>query len=197
MAYDEDLANRIRELVGGEAGVTEKKMFGGLAFLIGGNMARECERTRAECCCVSTRRDRQLVEKPHAEPFVMRGRGMQGWLRVDPAGVTTKRELQRWVARGVAYARSLPAEGRLDRRVARGQVEPHVVEHQRVGRASRTRSRNGSCSSSGAIEVPDQADRADEGKQHREGSTERGSSQQLTSVKPARSSRAAVSSAVA
>ncbi len=111
MAYDEDLANRIRELVCDEPGVTEKKMFGGLAFLIGGNMSVSASGQGGLLLRVDPDETGALVAKPHARRFVMRGREMDGWLRVDAEGVRTKRELERWVARGVAYARSLPAKG--------------------------------------------------------------------------------------
>ena len=108
MAYDEDLANRIRELMAGEAGVTEKKMFGGLAFLIGGNLAVAASGQGGILVRVDPDETGNLLAKPHAEPMVMRGREMQGWLRVDDEGVRTKRQLEPWVKRGVAYARSLP-----------------------------------------------------------------------------------------
>jgi TfoX/Sxy family transcriptional regulator of competence genes len=108
VAYDEDLANRIRELIAGEAGVTEKKMFGGLAFLIGGNMAVAASGQGGVMVRVDPEETDELVTKPHAAPMVMRGREMQGWLRVDDEGVRTKRQLEPWVKRGVAYARSLP-----------------------------------------------------------------------------------------
>ncbi|MBV9425148.1 MAG: TfoX/Sxy family protein [Solirubrobacterales bacterium] len=108
MAYDEDLANRIRELIGNEAGVTEKKMFGGLAFLIGGNMSVSVSGQGGLLLRCDPEQTEALLSKPHAAPFEMRGRAMDGWLRVDPEGVRTKRELERWVDRGVAYARSLP-----------------------------------------------------------------------------------------
>lgn len=108
MAYDEDLAHRIRELVASEPDITERRMFGGLAFLVGGNMAVAASgkgglmvRTRPEDTDA-------LLAKPHARPFEMRGRPAQGWLRVDPEGLGTKRQLAPWVTRGVAYARSLP-----------------------------------------------------------------------------------------
>ena len=110
MAYDEDLAQRIRELVASEPGLAEKRMFGGLAFLIGGNMAVSASGQGGLLLRVDPEETDALVDKPHAEPFVMRGRAMQGWLRIAPEGVRTKRDLQRWVARGVAYARSLPAK---------------------------------------------------------------------------------------
>ena len=108
VAYDEDLANRIRELIGNEAGVTEKKMFGGLAFLIGGNMSVSVSGRGGLLLRCNPEQTEALLSKPHAAPFEMRGRAMDGWLRVDPEGVRTKRELERWVDRGVAYARSLP-----------------------------------------------------------------------------------------
>jgi hypothetical protein len=108
VAYDEDLAHRIRELVNGEQGLSEKQMFGGLAFLIGGNMAVSASGHGGLLLRVDPAQTDELLDKPHAEAFAMRGRAMQGWLRVDPAGVGTKRELARWVALGVAYARSLP-----------------------------------------------------------------------------------------
>jgi TfoX/Sxy family transcriptional regulator of competence genes len=108
MAYDEDLANRIRELVGAEEGVTEKRMFGGLAFLIGGNMAVAASGQGGLMVRVEPGQTDALVAKPHARPFEMRGREMQGWLRVDDEGLRTKRQLEPWVRRGVAYARSLP-----------------------------------------------------------------------------------------
>ena len=108
MAYDEDLANRIRELIAGEAGVTEKKMFGGLAFLIGGNMSVAASGQGGLMVRVAPEETEALLDKPHAAPFVMRGRQMAGWLRVEDEGVRTKRQLEPWVRHGVAYARSLP-----------------------------------------------------------------------------------------
>ena len=111
MAYDEELANRIRELVAGEPGVTEKRMFGGLAFLIGGNMSVAASGQGGLMVRVDPDETDALLEKPHAQPFVMRGREMKGWLRVDDEGVRTKRQLEPWVRRGVAYARSLPPKG--------------------------------------------------------------------------------------
>ena len=111
MAYDEDLANRIRELTAGEAGVTEKKMFGGLAFLIGGNMAVAASGQGGLLVRVDPDQTDELVAEPHAAPMVMRGREMQGWLRVDDEGVRTMGQLEPWVTRGVTYARSLPPKG--------------------------------------------------------------------------------------
>jgi hypothetical protein len=111
MAYDEDLANRIRELIAAEPGLTEKKMFGGLAFLINGNMSVSASgRGGLMLRCDPAETD-DLRRKPHAGPLEMRGRVMDGWLRVDPDGLRTKDQLGRWVDRGVAYARSLPPKG--------------------------------------------------------------------------------------
>ena len=111
MAYDEQLAQRIREVVGGEPGLTEKKMFGGLAFLIAGNMSVAASGRGGLLLRVDPDETDALVEKPGARRFEMRGREMQGWLRVDAEGVRTKRQLEPWVLRGVAYARSLPPKG--------------------------------------------------------------------------------------
>jgi TfoX/Sxy family transcriptional regulator of competence genes len=111
MAYDEDLANRIRELVAGEPNVTEKKMFGGLAFLVGGNMSVAASGQGGLMVRVDPEDTDALVAKPHAQPFEMRGRAMKGWLRVDAQGLRTRRQLEPWVSRGVAYARSLPPKG--------------------------------------------------------------------------------------
>jgi TfoX/Sxy family transcriptional regulator of competence genes len=110
MAYDEDLANRIRELVLAERGVTERRMFGGLAFLIDGNMSVSASGQGGILLRVDPTETDALLGKPHAHPFEMRGRVMQGWLRVDADGLKTKRQLERWVARGVSYARSLPSK---------------------------------------------------------------------------------------
>ena len=110
MAYDEDLADRIRELLAGERDVTEKKMFGGLAFLIRGNMAVAASGQGGALVRVDPAKSDKLVATTTARPMEMRGRSMQGWLRVDLDGVRTKRQLARWVAIGTTYARSLPAK---------------------------------------------------------------------------------------
>ena len=110
MTYDEDLANRLRELIGAEPGLTEKRMFGGLAFLINGNMAVSASGRGGLLLRVDPEETDALLGKPHAQPFEMRGRVMHGWMRVEPEGLGTKRQLERWVARGVGYARSLPSK---------------------------------------------------------------------------------------
>ncbi len=108
MAYDEELADRIRELIGDQARPTEKKMFGGLAFLVGGNMAVAASGEGGLLVRVDPAQSDKLVATTGARPMEMRGRPMQGWLRVDSEDVRTKRELARWVRLGVGYARSLP-----------------------------------------------------------------------------------------
>jgi hypothetical protein len=108
MTFDEDLAHRIREIVSTEEGLTEQRMFGGLAFLIAGNMAVSASGQGGLLLRVEPAETGDLAAKPHASVAVMRGREMQGWLRVDAEGARTKAQLSQWVNRGVAYARSLP-----------------------------------------------------------------------------------------
>lgn len=108
MAYDEALAERIRDLLSAEADVTEMKMFGGLAFLVGGNMAVAASGQGGIMVRVDPADSDSLVAGSKAELFEMRGRPMPGWLRVDARGVRTGRELARWVQLGTTYARSLP-----------------------------------------------------------------------------------------
>jgi TfoX/Sxy family transcriptional regulator of competence genes len=110
MAYDEELADRIRELVAGEPDLTEKKMFGGLAFLIGGNMAVAASGQGGVLVRVDPARSDVLVARTKARLMEMRGRAMQGWLRIDLEDLRTKRQLAKWVELGTAYARSLPAK---------------------------------------------------------------------------------------
>jgi TfoX/Sxy family transcriptional regulator of competence genes len=104
MAYDEALAERIRALLEGEDAVVEKQMFGGLAFLVDGNMAVAASGQGGILVRVDPQDSARLVETTAAEEMVMRGRAMAGWLRLDPSGD----ELPEWVERGVAYARTLP-----------------------------------------------------------------------------------------
>jgi hypothetical protein len=108
VAYDEDLANRIRELIGAEPDLTEQKMFGGLAFLIGGNMSVAASGQGGLLLRCDPEETDALISQPHVSRFEMRGRAMDGWLRVDPEAVETPDELKRWVQVGVDYARSLP-----------------------------------------------------------------------------------------
>ncbi|HEY1330273.1 MAG TPA: TfoX/Sxy family protein [Actinomycetota bacterium] len=110
MAYDEDLAERIRELIAGQPKVVEKKMFGGLAFLVRGNMAVAASGQGGILVRVDPAEFDTLVAKTPAEPMEMGGRQMAGWLRVDAEHVRTKRQLEKWVVMGATYARSLPAK---------------------------------------------------------------------------------------
>jgi TfoX/Sxy family transcriptional regulator of competence genes len=108
VAYDEKLAARIRELMASEPGLTEKKMFGGLAFLVGGNMAVAASGQGGVLVRVDPEESDTLLATTNASLMEMRGRQMQGWMRVDLADVRTKQQLAKWVEIGVAYARSLP-----------------------------------------------------------------------------------------
>jgi hypothetical protein len=110
MAYDEALAARIRDLLVGEPGVTEKAMFGGLAFLVGGNMAVAASGQGGILVRVDPAESEELVATTPASVAVMRGRPMAGWLRVAAEDLPGDRELGPWVERGAAYARSLPAK---------------------------------------------------------------------------------------
>jgi TfoX/Sxy family transcriptional regulator of competence genes len=110
MAYDENLADRIRELVADEADLTEQKMFGGLAFLIGGNMAVAASGQGGVLVRVDPEESDALVATTSARLMEMRGRQMPGWLRVGPEDLRTKLQLAKWVELGTTYARSLPAK---------------------------------------------------------------------------------------
>ena len=110
VAYDAVLADRIRELIAGERRLTEQRMFGGLAFLVGGNMAIAASGQGGILVRVDPEKSDDLIAKTAATVAVMRGRPMQGWLRVDPGHLRTKRQLAKWVDLGASYARSLPAK---------------------------------------------------------------------------------------
>jgi len=110
MAYDERLAARIRGLVGGEPALTEQKMFGGLAFLVGGNMAVAASGQGGILVRVDPDESARLVDSTPAEEMVMRGRSMRGWLRLASTEVEADDDLSAWVERGVSFARSLPAK---------------------------------------------------------------------------------------
>lgn len=108
MAYDEALAGRIRELLAGEEAVGEQRMFGGLAFLVGGNMAVAASGQGGLLVRVDPAESDALLDEAGVEPMVMRGRPMAGWLRVEADVVATAPQLEAWVRRGVGFARSLP-----------------------------------------------------------------------------------------
>ncbi len=110
MAYDEKLADRIRELLADDTDVTEKKMFGGLSFLVGGNMAVAASGQGGLLVRLEPAEADTLVAEGGARPMEMRGRPMRGWVRVDAEQLSSKRQLVKWVERGVTFARSLPAK---------------------------------------------------------------------------------------
>jgi TfoX-like protein len=110
VAYDEELAGRIRELVAGEPGLSEQKMFGGLAFLIGGNMAVAASGQGGLLVHADPEQSDELVTTTPAQLMEMRGRQMRGWLRVAAEDVRTEDDLAKWVGLGADYARSLPAK---------------------------------------------------------------------------------------
>ena len=110
MAYDEDLANRVREVLGPTSGVDEKSMFGGLAFLVGGNMAVCVSGSGGLMVRVPANETDALTERTHVEPMNMGGKAVRGWIRVLPAGLATSRQLRGWVDRGVGHAQSLPSK---------------------------------------------------------------------------------------
>jgi hypothetical protein len=111
MTYDEHLANRIRELLADERGVSEMRMFGGLAFLLHGNMAVAASSKGGVMLRLEPQEVEAALARKHTRPMVMRGRPAEGWLRIDAEGVRTKRQLEPWVRRGVGYARTLPLKG--------------------------------------------------------------------------------------
>jgi hypothetical protein len=110
VAYDEELAVRLRDLLDDEPRLQEKKMFGGLAFLIGGNMAIAASGQGGVLVRVDPAQSDKLLDTSHAELAVMRGRPMEGWLRVAPEQLRTKPQLAKWAKLGASYARSLPAK---------------------------------------------------------------------------------------
>jgi hypothetical protein len=111
VAFDEELAARIRGLVGSDPALTEQRMFGGLAFMIGGNMAVAASGQGGILVRVDPAESETLVATTAARTMEMRGRPMRGWLRVAADDVRTEPQLESWVERGTAYARSLPQKG--------------------------------------------------------------------------------------
>ena len=107
MAYDERLADRIRSALDGQAGLGERKMFGGLAFMVHGNMACGVEGDRL-MLRVGPDLYEEALGRPHAAPMDFTGRPMKGFVFVEPAGTDTDAALQDWLEMGVRFARSLP-----------------------------------------------------------------------------------------
>ena len=111
MAHDEELAHRIRELLAEEDDLSEMAMFGGLAFLLAGNMTVAVSSRGGLMVRVGAGAHEDALARSHVEPMEMRGRPMTGWIRVMPEGLRTRRQLSAWVARAVAFARTLPPKG--------------------------------------------------------------------------------------
>jgi TfoX/Sxy family transcriptional regulator of competence genes len=110
MAYDEDLAMRVREQLADQDAITEKEMFGGLAFLLAGNMSVGIRGSEL-MVRVGPEGAEDALGQPHARPFDMTGRPMKGWILVAEEGIASERGLAAWVVRGVGFARSLPPKG--------------------------------------------------------------------------------------
>jgi TfoX/Sxy family transcriptional regulator of competence genes len=111
MAYDEEFAQRIREVLVAEDGIREKAMFGGLAFLLNGNMAVGVSSGGELMVRIAPEDTDDVLAKPHARLFEMGGRSMSGWILVAREGVKTKSQLTPWVRRGLDYAATLPPKG--------------------------------------------------------------------------------------
>lgn len=111
MAYDEELANRLREQLAGEESVTEKAMFGGLAFLLHGNMAVTVSSHGGLMVRIGVEASEDALARPHTKQIEMRGRPMPGWIHVAADGVRTKRQLAVWVGQAVKFTRTLPPKG--------------------------------------------------------------------------------------
>lgn len=108
MAFDPELAGRLRELLAGEHGVTEKKMFGGLGFLVNGNMCVSASGQGGMLVRIDPEGTATALKRAHASLMTMGGRSMEGWIRVAPEGVRTKREIQPWLKLSLGYVKGLP-----------------------------------------------------------------------------------------
>jgi hypothetical protein len=108
VTYNQQLAARLRDILTGEPGLSEQKMFGGLAFLVHGHLAVAASREGGLLLRADPERTEELLGEPHTSPFVMRNREMRGWLRVEPDGVAVDEDLERWAEIGAGYARTLP-----------------------------------------------------------------------------------------
>jgi hypothetical protein len=108
MAYDEALAERVRAVISLRENVTEKKMFGGIAFMVGGNMACGVSSSSELIVRLDPEESQRALAEPHVRVFDMTGRPMRGWLLVEPAGIETDDQLAGWVDAGADFAASLP-----------------------------------------------------------------------------------------
>lgn len=138
MAYDQKLALRIRTLIGDEPGLTEKAMFGGLAFLVNGNMSVAASSKGGLLLRVQPAQTMALAKKPHASPMEMRGRPMEGWLRVDESGVKTDKGLAPWVELSVGFARSLPPKDKSKSSMKKVAASARSTSTKTTGRAKAT-----------------------------------------------------------
>jgi len=120
MAYDEELAHRLRELLADEDGISETKMFGGLAFLVHGNMAVSASRNGGLLVRIPPGDTEATLARPHVTLMQMGGRTMDGWITVAPEGLRTKRQLAPWVKRGLSFAKTLPPKQRPSRSIGPG-----------------------------------------------------------------------------
>lgn len=111
MAYDEDLASRLREALAGEDAITEKRMFGGLAFLLHGNMSLSASGRGGLLVRVDPASTDECLALPHAKLMEMGGRTMEGWIAVAAEGCADDAAFQNWVARSLAYVKTLPPKG--------------------------------------------------------------------------------------
>ncbi len=107
MVYDDHLANRLRDLLADEDAVTEKKMFGGLAFLLHGNMSVSASHTGGLLARIDPADTEASLARPHVSLMKMGGRRMEGWIIVAPEGLKTKRELAAWVRRSLTFVKTL------------------------------------------------------------------------------------------
>jgi TfoX/Sxy family transcriptional regulator of competence genes len=138
MAYDEELADRLRELLASQEGVSEKAMFGGLAFLVNGNMCVSASRTGGLLVRIDPAQTDNALARPHTALMEMGGRTMEGWLIVAPTGIRTKRELTSWVNRALGYVRTLPGK-KESGRARRTGTKGGAVKQREAKRASKSR----------------------------------------------------------
>jgi len=120
VAFDEGLAERIRKHLAGQKGLTEKGMFGGLAFLLNGNMCCGVHQSQLIVRLYPAQAEAALGE-PHARAFDLSGRPMKGWILVEPAGLTDEPALAKWLRFGINYAASLPNKRKISTQSGKGE----------------------------------------------------------------------------
>lgn len=123
MAYNLTLAQRIREMVYGQKDASERKMFGGICFMIGGNMV--CGVVGDELMSrINPESHAAALEKPHVKPMEFTGRSMKGYLFIEPEGIRTKKELAYWVNQGIRIAQSIPPKGSKAKKAGVSKAKP-------------------------------------------------------------------------